>query len=248
MTKAKSDSSVGGEDSGTGVFHSDEYLDIDKIVDPEKVVNTSYYAAVISREVNKGEVPASIIQIVRILQSIMQMNVSIDPFHQVFELSAYPFGGKRSMIPDDIFDDNLVMVSNYAKRINHPVIKARFAHLAWFLKPDNVTVGTMALDAYVDVLVGIEKNVYTAKDEYKSSSFIIVEYFYSTFRVLAGLEYPSDKNKEFVTLLEKFSAKFLSNGDIYAFFRLVELMIYHSKIDCQIIENVLMKFFNKKRH
>ena len=247
MNEAQSDTSAKDPDSTVepDAHRSEGYIDVDRIVGSKKVANTNYYAVIFSRSLAHGEISVSNVTIMKVIKNIMQMNVSIDPYHQAFEPSHLPHGGARSMMPDDIFGDNLAMVSEYAVRVTHPVIKARLAHLVWFLKPSSTETGAMALDAYMDVLTGIEKNEYHTKDDCRSSNFTIVEYLYSTFRVLFGLDYPNVQNKKFTELLNSFSRKFLVDEDIFSFFRLAELMIFHSKISFQEIESTLMKTINE---
>ena len=248
MSKARNDASTKTANTKVkpGTSQSEGYIDVDKIVGSEKVINTYHYAAILSRVLTRREVFVSDVTIIKILRNIMLMNVSIDPYHQAFELANFPHGGRRSMIPDDISGDSLEVVSEYARCITHPVIKARLAHTVWFLTPDSTEIGTIALDAYMDVLIGLEKGEFHTKGDSRSSNFTIVEYFYSTFRVLFSLNYPNKKNKKFTDILKVFAKNFLSQGDMFSFFRLVELMIFSSKINFQEVKNFLMKLTSCK--
>ena len=221
---------------------SQRYVNVDKIVGSKRIANARYYGLLFADRLAKGRVSVPDRPAIKMLQDIMMMNVSIDLYRQNFEPIDFSVGNMRFRIPDDFVDDDIILISEYLKRINHPVIKARLAHLVWFLEPKRRAVGFTALNAYISVLEGIDKNRYCVTDDYRNSNFIIVEYFCSAFRVMFGLGYPTRQKKVFSELIGKFVKKTAKDGDMFALFRLIEIMLSYSNMNYDIIIKTLMKY------
>lgn len=221
---------------------SQRYVNVDKIAGSERIANARYYGLLFADRLAKGRVSVPDRPAIKMLQDIMMMNVSIDLYRQNFEPIDYSVGNMRFRIPDDFVDDDIVLLSEYLKRISHPVIKARLAHLVWFLEPKRRATGFIALNAYLSVLEGIDKNRYCVNDDYRNSKFIIVEYFCSAFRVMFGLGYPTRQKKVFSDLIGKFVKKTAKDGDMFALFRLIEIMLSYSNMNYDIIIKILMKY------
>ena len=225
---------------------SADFLDIDKFINSEKEACALHYAGVFMWMLSNTEVPAEYRQILKIFQDIMLLNVSIDPHRQVFEPSYLP--GVDSSFPNDadFYHGHIERLSDYSERVSHPVVKARLAHIVWFLDPSRKKIGIIALNSYIKIISYIEQNEYSVTAGYRNSNFIIVELMYSTFRVLYKFDYPNRESRKFTCCIRKFIQKFESEGDVFSFFRLIELMIYSSKSDIDVIKGILTKFVRKR--
>ena len=236
----------GQSQAATSSSSSRRYVEVDKIAGSKKIANVRYYGLVFADRLANGRVSVRDRTAVRMIQDILMMNVSIDLYRQNFEPIDFPIGNIRFRIPDDFGDDDIDLISEYVKRTSHPVIKARLAHLVWFLEPRRRATGFVALNAYISVLEGIDKNKYCVTDDYRNSNFIIVEYFCSAFRVMFGLSYPTRQKKAFSKLIGKFIKKVAKDGDLFALFRLIEIMLSYSNMDFDIVIKVLIKYAKNK--
>lgn len=223
------------------------FLDINRLIDSEKSACALHYGMIFMDILNRRE-SIHDRQTLKILQDIMLLNVSIDPHRQIFEPSYLPGFNSGFPADADFYYSHIDLLSDYSEYVSHPVVKARLAHLVWFLDPSRRKIGIIALSSYIKIISHLEQNEYLAVECYRNSNFIIVELMYSTFRVLYKLDYPSRENRKFTHCIRKFIKKFEEEDDIFSFFRLVELMIYNSKSDIDVIKNILEKFVKKRSH
>lgn len=102
---------------------------------------------------------------------LLEMLASILYMHET-PSKASPFGpmmvmadGSRSAAPDDFAGPLVEVVVAILGRINHPVARARLAHLAWFLERRRWDEGLAALHAYIEVLELLDDGRLEARGE-----------------------------------------------------------------------------------
>ena len=225
---------------------SDESIDFNRILSSEKEASALHYGILFFRILTDIDVPNFCRPTLKLFRDIMLLNVSIDLRRQVFEPSCFPGASFEFQTDPDFFHSHIDLLSDYSERISHPVVKARLAHLAWFLDPSRRKMGIIALNSYMRVISYLDQDDYSATTFYRSSNFEIVQLMYSTFRVLYKFDYPSRDSIKFIHCLRKFIQKFEDESDVFSFFRLAELMIRNSKSDINIIKGILSKFVRKR--
>ena len=221
-------------------------LDFNGLLSSKREANALHYGVLFFKILTDTEVPNSYRPILKLFRDVMLLNVSIDLHRKVFEPSCFPGASFDFQIDPDFYYSHIDLLSEYSERISHPVVKARLAHLVWFLDPSRMKIGIIALNSYMRIISHIDQNDYSITTFYRSSNFEIVELVYSAFRVLRKLDYPNRETKKFNSFIRKFVQKFDSEGDVFSFFRLVEIMIYSSKFDIDIIKIILTKFVKKR--
>ena len=225
-----------------------DFLDIDKLIGSEKEACASHYGIIFMLGIENFEAPVAVQNILRIFRDVMFLKVSIHPRRQAFESSCLPVNGPRSTDGADFYYNYIDLLSDYSERVSHPVVKARLAHLVSFLDPSRKKIGIIALNSYMRIISLLEQNEYSATGYYRNSNFVIVELMYSTSKILDKFNYPNRDSIKFTSSIRKFIQKFDAEGDVFSFFRLIELMIYCSKLDIYVVKNILEKFARKRNH
>ncbi|WP_455567170.1 DUF7380 domain-containing protein [Salipiger thiooxidans] len=102
---------------------------------------------------------------------LIEMLASIFRMHET-PTKTPPFGpmvvmadGSRSAAPDDFAGPLVEVIVAVLERIEHPVARARLAHLAWFLERRRRNEGLVALRAYIDIIERLDDGRLEARGE-----------------------------------------------------------------------------------
>lgn len=133
---------------------------------------------------------------------LLEMLASVLCMHET-PSRASPFGpvmvmadGTRSAAPDD-FSGPLVEVVVAARgRLNHPVARARLAHLAWFLERRRRDEGLAALHAYIEIIESLDHGRLEARGERGVHGVTGRDLLRRAFGVCHGLGRPAEEHEK----------------------------------------------------
>ena len=104
--------------------------------------------------------------------------------------------GSRSAAPGDFAGPLVEVIVALLDRIAHPVLRARLAHLAWFLERRLRTIGLDALRAYLEVARRLDDGRLVARDEEGILSLAGADLLQMAFVVCRGLGRPAKEKRE----------------------------------------------------
>ena len=129
------------------------------------------------------------------LRAIMWMSASTEPSNSAFAPVFQGADGSRSAAPDDFRGSLVGVIVACLEMTSHPVVRARLAHLAWFLERNRKAIGLEALDAYIEILKMLDVGGLTADGEATALSIAGNDLVTIALNVSRGLGYPDEQEK-----------------------------------------------------
>jgi hypothetical protein len=115
----------------------------------------------------------------------------------------------RSASPNDIAGPLIEVIVAALKRIDHPVARARLAHLSWFLERRRRNEGLVALRPYIDIIERLYDGRLEARGERGISGVTGPDLLRMAFAVCHCLGRPSEKQDR----LKELAAGLLRRAD-----------------------------------
>lgn len=115
--------------------------------------------------------------------------------------------GRRSAIPEDFKGDQLDVLDALIPLMSNQSVKARFAHLKWFLVRKDKAAGNIALESYLDAVTDLCDGKLLAKSGARNADFKVIELLNVAAAISVGLGRPHELHSRLCSISHEFLKK-----------------------------------------
>lgn len=221
-------------------------LDIDSLVRAETSADADDYAKAFSAALDDPATAEALGPVLEMLRAIMWMHASTEPDRPPFGPMFQMASGARSAAPEDFRGPLVEVIVACLAMTSHPVVKARLAHLAWFLERRRRDVGLAALDAYVQMIEMLDTGELTTHGERSSLSITGRDLLTMAFGISRGLGRPKDQHDRLVALVGDLFHRACAQEEVWAVLRFGDLALDRTGMAPEKIGAEIERFIEKR--
>ncbi|MBP1807604.1 DUF7380 domain-containing protein [Rubellimicrobium aerolatum] len=205
-------------------------LDINNLVRAETSADADAYAQLFSAALEDPAKLEAHGPALEMLRAIMWMHESTEQGRPPFGPMLQMGNGARSAAPDDFRGTLVNVILACLEATSHPVVRARLAHLAWFLERRRKDVGLTALDAYIRVIEMLNAGELIARGEQGTLSIAGRDLLAMAFGVSRGLGRPKDQHDQLIALAAGLFRQACAQDEAWPVLRFGELALDHGSM------------------
>lgn len=182
---------------------------------------------------------------------LFEMLAAILGMHET-ATKAPPFGpmlvladGSRSAAPEDFAGPMVEVIVAVLEHISHSVVRARLAHLAWFLERRRKDTGHVALNAYVDVIEGLDSGRLEAHGERSILSVTERDLLRMAYSVCHGLGRPVAEHDKLKAITTDLLRKAGDNDDGFVLHLFSDLALDETAMPAEAVAGIVDAFIER---